>query len=111
MDNMSTYNAISWLQAIERDYIHGGDEDQDKKRKEAISLAIKSLEERKQGEWILVDEESNTWKCTHCIELGKDDWWQLNEGTPQDNHMDFCPHCGAEMRGSKNGQKTGKRNH
>ena len=52
----------------------------------------------KTGQWILIDEESNTWKCTNCIKEGKDDWWQLNNGTPQDNKMDYCPHCGAKMQ-------------
>lgn len=54
-------------------------------------------EEPKTGHWILVDEKSNTWKCTNCIKEGKDDWWKLNHGTPQDNKMDYCPHCGAKM--------------
>lgn len=57
------------------------------------------IEEGK-GRWILIDEESNTWQCTHCKELGKDDLWQLNSGTPQDNKMDYCPNCGVEMRGA-----------
>lgn len=55
------------------------------------------LLKQKTGWWILIDEESNTWKCTNCIKEGKDDWFQLNHGTPQDNKMDYCPHCGAEM--------------
>ena len=64
--------------------------------------SMPTVEERKVGKWILIDKEKNIWKCTKCIELGKDDWWQLNSGTPTDNKMDYCPHCGAEMGGSEN---------
>lgn len=51
----------------------------------------------KKSRWILIDEESNTWQCLRCKELGKDDLWQLNSGTPKDNKMHYCPYCGAEM--------------
>lgn len=69
----------------------------------ASDCPLVEIEERKVGKWILIDEGKNIWKCTKCIELGKEDWWQLNSGTPQDNKMDYCPHCGAEMRGAENG--------
>lgn len=61
--------------------------------KEAITLAIKSLEnEPKKGKWItknmgyLLFEE-----CDQC---------HCNVGTI---NMNFCPNCGADMRGDKNG--------
>lgn len=69
----------------------------------AHDCPLVEVEERKVGKWILIDEESNIWQCTHCKELGKDDWWQLNSGTPEDNKMNCCPHCGAEMVGVENG--------
>ena len=25
--------------------------------------------------------------------------WTFNDGTPAENHMNFCPDCGADMRG------------
>lgn len=40
---MDNEEAIKWLRAIEQKYIHGGDEDYDAKRREAIELAIKAL--------------------------------------------------------------------
>ena len=42
--------------------------------------------ERPQGEWIFVSR--NCWKCPYCQEL-------TNEG------KNFCPNCGADMRGDK----------
>ena len=27
--------------------------------------------------------------------------WTTIDGTPMDNEMNFCPHCGADMRGNK----------
>lgn len=42
---MTNEEAIKWLRAIEEKYIHGGDEDFDAKRKEAINLAIEALKE------------------------------------------------------------------
>lgn len=58
------------------------------------------------GKWILIDKEKNKWQCSHCKELGKDNWWKLNSGTPEDNKMDYCPHCGAEMKGEDNNDKS-----
>ena len=40
---MDNKEAIEWLKAIEKKYIHGGDEVFDAKRKEAIAIAIKAL--------------------------------------------------------------------
>ena len=44
--------------------------------------------ERPQGEWLFVSR--NCWKCPYCQEL-------TNEG------KNFCPNCGAYMRGENNG--------
>ena len=47
-----------------------------------------------QGEFKLAfSEEENVWECSNC---GKH--WLLNDGTPFDNEMNFCPNCGADMR-------------
>ena len=46
--------------------------------------------EVKHGEWIELYE--NNYKCSAC-----GDWWETIEGTPQDNGMNYCPHCGAKM--------------
>ena len=43
---MSNTEAIRWLIAIEDKYIHGGDEEFDEKRKQAIKTAISALEKQ-----------------------------------------------------------------
>lgn len=52
--------------------------------------------ERKTGRWI---EQDDSWdgvyyECSACGEP-----WTLIDGTPWDNGMNFCPNCGADMRG------------
>jgi len=41
---MTIEQAAKWLDAIKEKYIHGGDDEMDAKRKEAIDIAIRSLE-------------------------------------------------------------------
>ena len=36
----------------------------------------------------------------HCSVCGSD--WVFEEGTPKANEWNFCPHCGADMRGDEN---------
>ena len=43
------------------------------------------------GRWIEQCEES-LYSCSAC---GTE--WITIEGTPKENDMDFCPHCGAKM--------------
>ena len=50
--------------------------------------------QRKKGKWI---EQEDSWdgvyyECSACGEP-----WTTIDGTPWDNGMNFCPHCGAEM--------------
>lgn len=41
---MNKQEAIGWLEQIKDIYIRGGDEDFDRRRKEAIDIAIKALQ-------------------------------------------------------------------
>lgn len=43
---MEIKEAIEWLKNIDRKYIHGGDEDFDSKRHEAMRMAIYALEKQ-----------------------------------------------------------------
>lgn len=50
----------------------------------------------KKGEWEpMEDYDDVVYRCSVCEEE-----WTLIEGTPFDNGMKFCPHCGADMRDS-----------
>lgn len=64
---------------------------------EALSLAIEALQEpeRKKGKWEVFDYD-NSYRCTSCGEI-----WTLNDGTPEENNMNYCTYCGADMRGKK----------
>ena len=53
--------------------------------------------ERPQGEWIERTEKitlDTYYECSNCKEP-----WTTIEGTPWDNGMNFCPNCGARMKG------------
>lgn len=40
-----------------------------------------------------IEEDYNVWNCSKC----KCDWC-LEEGTPKDNNMNYCPECGAIIK-------------
>ena len=63
----------------------------------AIYVVTKALQEpeRKKGQWEDFDDD-NSYLCTSCGEI-----WILNDGTPEENNMNYCPKCGADMRGEK----------
>lgn len=44
---MTREEAIKWIEQISERYIHGGDDDFDAKRREALNMAIKALRTRK----------------------------------------------------------------
>ena len=60
--------------------------------------AIRVLKKRPQGEWVeKLDYNRDTYyDCSVCGNS-----WTTIEGTPCDNGMNFCPNCGADMRGDK----------
>ena len=64
---------------------------------EFLVAAIEALQEkeRKKGKWEAFDYD-NSYRCTSCGEI-----WTLNDGTPEENNMNFCTNCGADMRGKK----------
>lgn len=54
--------------------------------------------ERKTGKWIEQDDgwDGVYYECSCCKEA-----FTLIDGTPTDNLYNFCPNCGADMRGDK----------
>lgn len=54
--------------------------------------------DRPQGEWLEVEDCIGDvhYKCNQCgVE------WTFPYGTPKDNDANYCPKCGADMRGEK----------
>ena len=76
---MTREEAVKWLQGIEERYFNGGDEAYDKKRREAVRMAIEALE-RQQGKWLLDG------RCSECLVA------------TLTSHKNYCPNCGADMR-------------
>ena len=72
------------------------------KLEEALDMAIKALEqpERKTGKWIEQDDgcDGVFYECSVCK-----DAFTLIDGTPSDNNYNYCPNCGADMRGDSDG--------
>ena len=66
------------------------------KQKEAYDLAIKALEERPKGEWVVVidysDEYEKRWHY-ECSECRNTPYYGGDIDT-----LHFCPNCGAEMQ-------------
>ena len=50
------------------------------------------------GKWKMWEDYygSNVYKCSVC---GVD--WDIIDGTPEDNDMNYCPNCGAKMEPPK----------
>ena len=65
-----------------------------------LVAAIEALQEseRKKGHWEEW-EDSYGEVCYRCSVCKED--WVLIDGTPQENMWNFCPSCGADMRGEE----------
>ena len=52
------------------------------------------LIEKLQKECIFREDgaEEGLWHCSNCH-----DEWLFYEGTPEDNELKYCPHCGAKV--------------
>ena len=62
-----------------------------------IPLDENKGEYRPKGEWFKLypdNDDINTYECGCC---GME--FDLNDGTPEDNMFNFCPTCGAKMKG------------
>jgi len=63
-----------------------------------IREALDAVEKPKTGKWIETDDgwDGTYYVCSICGCL-----WTLIDGDPEDNGMNYCPHCGADMRTSE----------
>lgn len=61
-----------------------------------FGLKAADVVEVRHGRWIPSDmgggEPDEAYICSECGEP-----WILNEGTPEENNMRYCPACGARM--------------
>lgn len=58
------------------------------------ALALLQEQEAKKGKWI-EQEDYNLDTYYDCSVCGES--WSTVEGTPWENGMNYCPHCGARM--------------
>lgn len=60
------------------------------------SIHAAAVAEVRHGRWIPSDmgggEPDEAYICSECGEP-----WVLNDGTPEENNMRYCPACGARM--------------
>jgi len=41
-----------------------------------------------------IDIDANAWECQQCKEA-----WCLEDGSPKENRMNYCPFCGVKIEG------------
>lgn len=99
---MSDY--ISREAAIELGYWHGEKPTVDNPFPDGVdavdtvdieNLPAADVREVKRGKWKYTEMyyDDYAWVCSVCGEP-----WVLNDGTPAENNMNYCPNCGADMR-------------
>lgn len=68
-------------------------------KKAVGGLPVVDVRENVRGTWLEkeVYDGDYAYECSVCGET-----WDLIEGTPKDNNMNYCPNCGAYNRGEKN---------
>lgn len=94
MTNREAIGQLTWLKKRISDIIYSPESF------EALNLAIKTLEERQQGEWLKNCENCD---CNHCYESGYRFTRKDCQGTCSVCGVlsyytgNFCPNCGAKM--------------
>ena len=69
---------------------------------EIDKIPTANVRENVKGEWKLTEEYIGyVAECSACH-----DTFCLIEGTPTDYHYNFCPNCGADMRGGEDGNNS-----
>jgi len=79
MTNKEAIERLKWVQKRISDITYSPESF------EAIDVAIKTLEERQQGEWTNTSPYDDKGECPLCCYLSK-------------KYYKFCPYCGASMK-------------
>ena len=101
-DLISRQAAISAISYSEVAYYPGDTDSECLRRDSDVKQAIMGVpsaqQERKTGEWIVQDDgwDGVYYECSCCKEA-----FTLIDGTPSENLYNFCPNCGADMRGEE----------
>jgi len=68
----------------------------DLKEKVTDAIALLKEQDAKTGHWIEKEDYNldTYYDCSVCGES-----WSMIDGTPWENGMNYCPHCGAKMEG------------
>ena len=103
---MTNEEAKQWIEWIKRKYIHGGDEEFDYKRKIALDMAIKALEqEPKTGRWIDSSSFLMVVIGDTVVNLPAKECSICHKPHIKGYGADFCPNCGAKMQEVANDDK------
>lgn len=65
---------------------------------DAFETVLPYEQPERKGEWLEVEDWNGDfyYECSECKEP-----FVLFDGTPQDNLYNYCPNCGADMRGEE----------
>lgn len=93
-----------WADYASKDYIDGVRDEYDDVLKIICTMPAADVQPVKHGEWDF--QGYQLFKCTNCKEI-----FTQNQLEAMQNHIDqeeftfpnFCPNCGADMRGDTNG--------
>lgn len=93
--------ATLWLLSMSKDAFWGNGWDYG--YRSGIEEGEKRERERKVGQWILADTYGGRkrYRCSYCLAFA------LKTDDGQENLSDYCPCCGAYMKGKTNEQRTG----
>lgn len=94
---MDAKEAIEWLTAIDKKYIHGGDESYDQKRREAIQTAILALEKQVPKKPIVENLGTNYSFWYLCPQCNRKLINNIDGSWVAGMKYKHCPDCGQKI--------------
>lgn len=109
---MNRQEAIEWLEQIKDIYIRGGDEDFDRRRKEALDLAIEEL----QDDWIpcserLPEEDKDVLVTVHFMGLKQTHPNGWNDHIKPSYYVDIASRIDEEWSSASDEYKIARNRH